>query len=110
MNRGDRREAIFEDSVDPDRFLATLAVAGTRLCRCKAAPTAISRPPGTTFRQELLEQVNVPPGTSHFGPAVQEAAEARAERMTRAALQRIGWTGDELKRRPKGDPDNIMIA
>ena len=43
------------------------------------------------FRQELLAQVSTAPGVSHFGEAVQEAAEARAERLVVAGLKRLGW-------------------
>ena len=37
---------------------------------------------GEEFRQELLEQVKIRPVPSHFGPAVQEAVELQAERLT----------------------------
>jgi hypothetical protein len=65
---------------------------------------------GEAFRQELLEQVTVRPGPSHFGPAVQEAVEAQAERLTAAALKRIGWTEQELQGRRKGDPQKVELA
>jgi hypothetical protein len=65
---------------------------------------------GEEFRAELLEQVNVRPGPSHFGPAVQEAAEAQAERLTVAALKRIGWTEQDVQARRKGDPRKVELA
>ncbi len=65
---------------------------------------------GEEFRQELLEQVKVRPGPSHFGPAVQEAAEAQAERLAAAALKRIGWTEQDVLGRRKGDPRKIELA
>jgi CO/xanthine dehydrogenase Mo-binding subunit len=65
---------------------------------------------GEEFRQELLEQVNARRGPSHFGEAVQEAAEAGAERVAVAALRRLGWTEEDLKRRRKGDPGKIKVA
>ena len=54
--------------------------------------------------------MNERPGPSHFGEAVQEAVEARAERVVVAALGRLGWTEEDLKRRLKGDPGKIEIA
>ena len=40
------------------------------------------------FGRELLEQVSLGPGPSHYGPAVQEAVEVRAERLVAARLPR----------------------
>jgi hypothetical protein len=65
---------------------------------------------GEEFRQELLAQVEERPGPSHFGEAVQEAAEVRAERAVLEALQRLGWNEADLKRRLKGDQGKIAIA
>jgi len=65
---------------------------------------------GEEFRQELLEQVSARTGPSHFGPAVQEAAEAVAERLVVAGLKRLAWTGEELASRRKGDPAKLKIA
>jgi hypothetical protein len=65
---------------------------------------------GEQFRQELLEQVHTPPGPSHFGEAVQEAVEARAERLVADALRGLGWNEQELLRRPKGHPAKVEIA
>jgi putative transposase len=65
---------------------------------------------GEAFRQELLEQVHVGPGPSHYGHAVQEAVSVRAERFTLDALKRMGLTEDDLKRRRKGDPDKVRLA
>ena len=65
---------------------------------------------GEAFRKELLEQVNVRPGPSHFGAAVQEAAQAQAERLTVAALKRIGWTEQDVQGRRKGDPQKVELA
>jgi REP element-mobilizing transposase RayT len=65
---------------------------------------------GEQFRQELLEQVHTRPGPSHFGEAVQEAVEARAERLVADALKRFGWTEQELVRRPKGHCAKVELA
>jgi hypothetical protein len=54
--------------------------------------------------------VNAQPGPSHFGEAVQEAAEAVAQRLTVAALRRLGWTEQDLKGRRKGDPCKVKLA
>lgn len=50
------------------------------------------------------------PGPSHFGPAVQEAVEARPERLVAARLQRLGWSGQDLEPRRKGDPGKVELA
>ena len=62
------------------------------------------------FRRELLEQVNTGPGPSHFGEAVQEAAEVRAERLVGEGLKELGWAGEVLKARRKGDPGKVKLA
>jgi REP element-mobilizing transposase RayT len=65
---------------------------------------------GEGFRQELLEQVDTPPGPSHFGAAVQEGELARAECLVVAGLKRLGWSEAELKTRRKGDPRKVALA
>jgi REP element-mobilizing transposase RayT len=65
---------------------------------------------GEAFRQELLEQVHVGPGPSHYGQAVQEAVPVQAERFTTEALKGMGLSEDDLKRRRKGDPDKVRLA
>jgi len=62
------------------------------------------------FRQELLSQVSMAPGVSHFGEAVQEAAEARAERLVVAGLKRLGWNDALLQQRRKGDRTKVALA
>jgi REP element-mobilizing transposase RayT len=65
---------------------------------------------GEEFRRELLEQVKTQPGPSHFGDAIQEADEARAERLTLAGLGRLGWTERDVETRRKGDPKKVALA
>ena len=65
---------------------------------------------GEEFRQELLEQVDTPPGPSHFGEAVQEAEAVPAERRVVEALQRLGWSEADLKARRKGEPRKVELA
>ena len=62
------------------------------------------------FRQELLEQVNTPPGPSHFGEAVQEAMNVQAERLVAAGLKRLGWTEVMLRAKRTGDPRKLELA
>jgi len=62
------------------------------------------------FRRELLEQVRTRPGPSHFGEAVQEAVEVRAERLVVEALKRLGWTEPVLRAKRKGHPSKVALA
>jgi len=62
------------------------------------------------FQLELLEQVSEAPGASHYGEAVHEAVEARAERWVKDKLKAMGWKEKELAARRKGDPDKIRLA
>jgi putative transposase len=62
------------------------------------------------FRRELLEQVTVGPGPSHFGEAVQEAVELTAEKLLAQALKRKGWTERDLAGRSKGDAGKVDLA
>ena len=65
---------------------------------------------GEDFKQELLAQVDIAPGPSHFGQMLHEATEARAERLLSETLRRMGWSRDHLLARPKGDPHKVQIA
>jgi putative transposase len=65
---------------------------------------------GEQFRRELLEQVNVAPGPSHFGELMREAAEARAQRLLDAILAKWEWTTEDLRVRRKGDPQKVQLA
>ena len=65
---------------------------------------------GEAFRQELLEQVDTPPGPSHFGEAVQEAEAVQAERRVVEGLKRMGWSEADLQARRKGEPRKIELA
>ncbi len=62
------------------------------------------------FRCELLEQVSKVPGSSLYGEAVQEAVEARAERMLAESLKAMGWTEKDLTTRRKGAPEKVKLA
>jgi hypothetical protein len=65
---------------------------------------------GEEFRQELLEQVDTPPGPSHFGEAVQEAEAVQAERLVIEGLKRMGWSEADLRARRKGEPKKVELA
>ena len=65
---------------------------------------------GEEFRQELLEQVDTPPGPSHFGEAVQEAEAVQVERRVVAGLKRLGWSEADLRARRKGEPRKVELA
>ena len=62
------------------------------------------------FREELLAQMSGRAGEHHGGEEKQESAEQHAARMVREELSRRQWSGDELKRRRKGDREKVKIA
>ncbi|SRR5258708_6764429 len=62
------------------------------------------------FRRELLEQVSVLAGASHFGELIQEAAEVQAERTVRARLKELGWAEGDFAVRRKGDARKVELA
>ena len=65
---------------------------------------------GEDFRRAMLEQVGTEPGTSHYGEAVQEAVEVRAERFVCERLKAMGWTEQDLAARRKGHPRKVQLA
>jgi hypothetical protein len=62
------------------------------------------------FRQELLAQMEPSFGVHHSGLEKQESAEAKAQRILSAELERTGIGPDELERRRKADPLKVKIA
>ena len=62
------------------------------------------------FKQELLAQVSSKTGRWHCGEAVQESAEATAERVVKAELVKPKWNEEALATRRKGDPVKVAIA
>ncbi len=62
------------------------------------------------FRRELLAQVSQAPSAIHYGEAVQEAVEARAERLLAEELARMGWNEMDLLDRQKGHPGKVKLA
>jgi hypothetical protein len=62
------------------------------------------------FRQELLAQVSAQADPRHTGPEIGESAHAKAERILREELERLGWGVQDLEQRRKGDGRKLMIA
>jgi REP element-mobilizing transposase RayT len=158
MNRGDRREAIFEDDEDRQRLLKALTEAcektgwqvhahclmrnhfhlvietpqpnlvagmkwllGTYTSRFNRRHKEFGHLFSGRYKALIvdgsgngylfcLEQVDTPPGPSHFGEVVQEAEAAQAERRVVEGLQRMGWSEADLRARRKGEPGKIELA
>jgi hypothetical protein len=62
------------------------------------------------FKQELLAQMGEQAGAEHYGEEIRESAEAKADRLVREELKRLGWEQEELERRRKGAPEKVKIA
>jgi hypothetical protein len=62
------------------------------------------------FRQEQLERMEGGLGQHHAGELRLESAEAKADRLVGEELRRLGWSAEELSRRPKNDPGKVAIA
>ena len=62
------------------------------------------------FRTKLLEQIEDKLGEHHAGELKRESAGAKAERIVREELKRLGWGEGELKRRQKSDPTKLALA
>ncbi|MGB7749624.1 MAG: hypothetical protein WBN75_20310 [Verrucomicrobiia bacterium] len=62
------------------------------------------------LKKELLEQMSEKAGESHYGEELRESAEAKAERIVAEEMKRLGWNGEELKRRRKGDHGKARLA
>jgi len=108
INRGDRREDIFAgrrvfaQGMEARRLEnASEEFAHMEQGRCQG---------DDDFRRELLAQVSQPPSAIHYGEAIQEAAEIRAERLLAEALARMGWSEIDLPGRRKGDPGKVRLA
>lgn len=130
MNRGDRRDDIFEDDDDRHRFLKTLAEACEKtgwqvhayFARCLEHRRRQEKPKTNwqalergwflgdkEFKKELLAQMHERRG-DHYGPELREADALHAERVLAAQLSRRGWSESQLIARRKGDPEKVEIA
>jgi REP element-mobilizing transposase RayT len=62
------------------------------------------------FRQELLEQVAAKAGPQHYGAELAEAAQAKAEHIVAAELQKRRWQPGDLAAKRKGDTAKVAMA
>jgi len=95
VNRRDRREDIFKDDQDRERFLATLKEA------CQKSEE---------FLQELLAAAEERVGASHDGADRRESGEEKAGRIVREELRRRGWKEQDLPGGRKGDNVKVALA
>ena len=49
-------------------------------------------------------------GEHHSGELKRESAEAKAERIIREDIKRLGWSPGDLSQRPKSDPAKLALA
>ena len=61
-------------------------------------------------RKEQLERMAGGLGQHHAGELRLESAQARADRLIAEALRRLGWSREDLVRRPKNDPGKLVSA
>src|SRR2546422_11128794 len=100
MNRGDRREDIFQDGEDRKRFLSTLGEAG------KKTEWEVH----FYFRKELLAAAVERVGASHYGSERHETGEQKAERIVTEELKGLRWTEQDLRQQSKGDKGKVAVA
>jgi REP element-mobilizing transposase RayT len=62
------------------------------------------------FKASLLERMEGKLGEHHSGELRRESAEAKAERIIREDVKRLGWSEGELGQRPKSDPAKLAMA
>jgi len=62
------------------------------------------------YRKDLLSKVEGDAGQQHYGPEIQEASEAKADRIIAEELRRAVWSEAELQLRKKGDANKLVIA
>jgi len=62
------------------------------------------------FRERMLARVEGQMGDHHAGELKRESAEAKAERIIREELQRLGWAQADLQLRLKTDPKKVEIG
>ena len=62
------------------------------------------------LKEELLARASERVGPQHYGAARQESEEAKAERLVREELGKLGWEESDLAQRRKGDAGKVRIA
>jgi REP element-mobilizing transposase RayT len=92
MNRGDRREAIFEDDEDRERLLRTLGEA------CEKTQWQVHA--YCLMRNHFHLVVETP----------QPNLVAGMKWLLGEALRRLGWTEADLQARRKGEPRKVELA
>ena len=65
---------------------------------------------GKGFRRDLLAQISEQRREWHYGPELIESEEEKAQRLVEAALQKKGWTEDDLAGQRKGHPFKLALA
>jgi len=63
-----------------------------------------------TLKAELLARASERIGAQNYGAERRESGEAKAERLVREELAKLGWTEAEVAQRRKGDPGKVRIA
>ncbi len=63
-----------------------------------------------SLKAELLQRATQRVGANQYGVERREVAEAKADRLVREGLVRIGWSEADLSRQLKGDPEKVRIA
>jgi putative transposase len=62
------------------------------------------------FIARLLDRLDKPPSEHHHSRERAQTDEQKAEGIIRAALAKIGWRNEELRRRCKSDPHKVTLA
>ena len=62
------------------------------------------------FKEQMLEKMEGKLGENHSGAQRRDMAQAKAERIIREELRRLGWQEQELAARRKSDPAKLAIA
>jgi putative transposase len=62
------------------------------------------------FKRRMLELMEDNLGEYHAGELRRESAEAKAERIVKEELRRLGWSGRDLVTRRKNDPEKLALA
>jgi putative transposase len=62
------------------------------------------------FVDWILEKVEVNSSAGHPAPDRDETERAKASRIIRDEMKRLGWAKGELRRRRKGDPAKVALA
>ena len=62
------------------------------------------------FVDWILERIEVPTGEAHPALERDETEKAKACRIVKEELKRLGWTNRDLRQRRKGDPKKVVLA